>query len=193
VTACGARAGRWGYRLALLLLRAWWFLARPRSAGVRCVLRHRDRILLVRHTYGDRRWMLPGGRVRRGEQPLDTARREMRAELGLEASDWRVVARLPTRAGYRRRSRSDAYRRHTTHYLAADASSEALRPRAAEIADAGWFVRAALPADHAEAVELALARGWLDPQPPGGQAGNCSSTQSGPSTGRRYERPPTGT
>jgi 8-oxo-dGTP pyrophosphatase MutT (NUDIX family) len=185
VTVWRARAGRWGYRLALLLLRAWWFLARPRSSGVRCVLHHEDRILLVRHTYGDRRWMLPGGRVRRGEQPLDTARREMGAELGLEASDWRVVARLPTRAGYRRR--------YTTHYLAADVSSEALRPRAAEIADAGWFVRAALPADRAEAVELALARGWLDPQPPGGQAGKCSSTHSGPSTGRRYERPPTGT
>ena len=170
-------AGRWGYRLALLLLRAWWFVARPRSSGVRCVLRHGDRILLVRHTYGDRRWMLPGGRVRRGEQPLDTARREMRAELAVEATGWRVVARLPARAAYRRRSRADGYRRHTTHYLAADVSADALRPRAAEIADAGWFATGALPADRAEAVDLALARGWLDAQP---RAGPDAQPRGGP-------------
>src|SRR3954463_5938324 len=78
-----ARAGAAGYRLALLLLRASWVLARAKSSGLRCVTRPGDEILLVRHSYGDRRWMLPGGRVRRGEDAAATARREMAQELGV--------------------------------------------------------------------------------------------------------------
>jgi 8-oxo-dGTP pyrophosphatase MutT (NUDIX family) len=193
LAAIRARGGRWAYRLALLGLRAWWVVARPRSSGVRCVLRHGDAIVLVRHTYGDRRWMLPGGRMRRGEEPADTARREMRGELGIDARGWRVVGRVPAREAYRRSSRDEGFRRHTTTYVAADLATTTLTLRAAEIEDAGWFRPQALPAERAEAVDEAAARGWLDApprdrpagQPGGGDAGNCSSTHSGPSTGRR--------
>src|SRR6059058_1994641 len=77
---------RVGFQAAVPLLQLMWFFTRPRSAGVRCVLRHEGSVLLVRHTYGDRDWMLPGGRVQHGEDPADTARREMAEELRVRAS-----------------------------------------------------------------------------------------------------------
>jgi hypothetical protein len=80
----GIRAA--AYRLAFGLLRAWWFARRPRSRGVRCILRSGDAVVLVRHSYGDRRWMLSGGRVRRGEDAIATARREMARSLASPAS-----------------------------------------------------------------------------------------------------------
>mgnify|MGYP001820549410 CR=1 FL=1 len=43
----------------------------------------RGRVLLVQQPYSDG-WGLPGGLVARGEEPADTARREIREELGLE-------------------------------------------------------------------------------------------------------------
>src|ERR671933_1788302 len=113
-----ARALAAGYRVALLLLRAWWAIGRPRSSGVRCVIRHGGDILLVRHSYGDRRWMLPGGRVRRGEDPAATATREIDQELGLTCRDWTITGCNAARSGYRRPSRGHAFRRHTTWYLA---------------------------------------------------------------------------
>src|SRR3954447_6611581 len=133
-----ALAVRSGYRLALLALRAWWVVRRPRSDGVRCVLRAGDAFVLVRHSYGDTRWMLPGGRVRRGETAQETAAREMADELGLAATRWRELGYLRPRSGYRRTSRADAFRRHGTYYLAAEVEAPALTPRAVELLDAGW-------------------------------------------------------
>ena len=161
VGAWRARAGAAAYRVALLLLRAWWAIGRTRSSGVRCVLRHGDDILLVRHSYGDRRWMLPGGRVRRGEDPKAAATREIDQELGLTCRDWTVTGCNAARSGYRRRSKADAFRRHTTWYLAGEAADRAVRRRAAEIDDARWFSPAALPADRSDALDEAMARGWL--------------------------------
>jgi 8-oxo-dGTP pyrophosphatase MutT (NUDIX family) len=160
----------WGYRIVLLIMRGWWVVARPRSSGVRCLLRRGDSILLVRHSYGDRRWMLPCGRVRAAEAPVATARREMRQELGIDASRWRVIGCLGARPGYRRRSRSEGFRRHSTYYVAAELSKIAVRPRAAEIAEARWFACGTLPDDRSEALDAAAARGWLE-APTGADAG----------------------
>lgn len=80
---------RAAYRVAHRALRGWWRIARPHTVGVKCVIHDGDRVLLVRHTYGDRRcWELPGGGVRRAEAPEAAARREAREELGLEPAVW---------------------------------------------------------------------------------------------------------
>jgi 8-oxo-dGTP pyrophosphatase MutT (NUDIX family) len=156
-----ARLGRWGYRAALLALRAWWALRRPRTDGVRCVLRHGDAFVLVRHTYGDRDWMLPGGRIRRGESALATAEREMRQELGVTATGWHELGYVAPRRGFRRTSRDQPFRRHGTYYVTAETSARELAPRAMELGDAGWFTVAELPPGCSEALRLPLARAWL--------------------------------
>ena len=76
---------RLGYRLAYRVLQVWTFLRRPDVRGTMvAVLDSADQVLLVRHTYGDRRrWELPGGWVQRGEEPLVAATREVSEELGI--------------------------------------------------------------------------------------------------------------
>lgn len=39
-------------------------------------------VLILKHTTGN--WLLPGGRVNRGEKPIDGLRREIREETGIE-------------------------------------------------------------------------------------------------------------
>jgi 8-oxo-dGTP pyrophosphatase MutT (NUDIX family) len=39
-------------------------------------------------------WEIPEGGGPEGEEPLETARRELREEVGLEASDWREILRV---------------------------------------------------------------------------------------------------
>ncbi len=87
-------------RSAYVGLRLYWFLARPRVIGVKCVVSHDDHVLLVRHTYGRRSWDFPGGTVRRRELPIDTARREMHEELGRRIDDWQELGVLHVNADH---------------------------------------------------------------------------------------------
>jgi 8-oxo-dGTP pyrophosphatase MutT (NUDIX family) len=78
---------RVAYRVAYRVLQAWTFLRRPAVRGTMVAVldASAERVLLVRHTYGDRRrWELPGGWMRAGEPPAVAARREVAEELGVD-------------------------------------------------------------------------------------------------------------
>jgi 8-oxo-dGTP diphosphatase len=88
-----------------------------------------DRLLVVRTTYLGRQWMLPGGRVERGERPHDGAVRETREETGIEAVVDRLVA-------------VDASHRNGVSFIfTARAIGGELAPQLGEIAEAGWVPR----------------------------------------------------
>jgi 8-oxo-dGTP pyrophosphatase MutT (NUDIX family) len=128
---------RLGYRAAYVALRGYWFLARPQTSGVKCVLTDGDRVLLVRHTYGSRAWDLPGGSVKSGESPVDTARREMREELGVDLDGWRPLGELELAIDHRR---------DRVHCFQAELYSPGeLKLDLGELSAARWFDRGQLP------------------------------------------------
>src|ERR1700741_3285235 len=71
-----------GYFCAYRLLRAWWFLRRPKHRGAVVALWHQGLLLMVRSSYRPR-WDLPGGGVDPGEDSKVAAIRELQEELGL--------------------------------------------------------------------------------------------------------------
>jgi 8-oxo-dGTP pyrophosphatase MutT (NUDIX family) len=85
-------ARRLAYRVAYLGLGLWWFVRRPRTHGVKMIVRRGDEALFVRHTYGDREaWEFPGGGIHRAESPVQAATREVREEVGLTITDWTAL------------------------------------------------------------------------------------------------------
>jgi 8-oxo-dGTP pyrophosphatase MutT (NUDIX family) len=137
------------YRAAYRVLQVWWFVTRPRKSGVKCVLTDGDRVLLVRHTYGRRHWDIPGGAVKRGEPPLDAARREMHEELGIDVTDWVSIGEMPVRMNHRR---------DTLHCFHVDLRDPAIRIDRGELEQAHWFARGALPAERSRYVSPILDR-----------------------------------
>ena len=71
-------------RLAYRLRLAWWYVRRPTIHGSYIALWQGERVLLIRNSY--RRYLsFPSGGRGRGETLLDTARRELREEVGITA------------------------------------------------------------------------------------------------------------
>lgn len=140
---------RWAYRRAYSLLRVYWLVLHPRTVGAKCVLTDGDRVLLVRHTYGRAEWELPGGAIRRREQPLHAARREMLEELGIELDDLRPLGELHGNLDHHPA---------TLHCFAADIHGRELKLDPGEIERVDWFARAALPTELGRYVLPILAR-----------------------------------
>lgn len=86
------------------------------------------RLLVVRPVYA-REWMLPGGRVERGETPHAAAVRETREETGLDV----VLDRLALVDARRSRDTSFVFEGHVT--------GGELEPQLGEIAEVGWIDR----------------------------------------------------
>lgn len=140
---------RLAYRSAYVALRGYWFVRRPQVEGVKCVLTRGEDVLLVRHTYGKPRWDLPGGTLKRGEDPEHAARREMREELGVEIDDWRSLGAVCSNADYRR---------DRMHCFRAELDDAPLTVDLGEIASVHWFGRGALPPNLNDHVRQILAR-----------------------------------
>ena len=128
---------RFIYRNGHRLLRVWWLVRAPSADGVKFVVRDGDDAVFVRHTYGDRAaWELPGGGVRRGEDPHAAAAREAREELGVDGVEWAPVGSF----------RARSHRRTVTiSCFEAWPGTRALALDAAEIAEARWAPLAAPP------------------------------------------------
>lgn len=132
------RVQRLGYQVAYAGLRLYSFFRRPHLSGVKCVLTEGDDVLLVRHTYGSRSWDLPGGGIKRGEDPVAAATREVSEELGVSVADWQALGELIVNIDYRN---------DRIHCFQAAAPSRAVTIDQVEIAEANWFPRARLPDD----------------------------------------------
>ncbi len=140
---------RLGYRFAYAGLRLYWLLRRPEVRGVKCVITDGGRVLLVRHTYGPRGWDLPGGSMKRGEAPVNAARREMHEELGVSIDDWHPLGLV---------SLNGDHRRDRLHCFQAEVKEPKIEIDRGELADAHWFLPAALPRDVGRFTRPILAR-----------------------------------
>ena len=143
---------RFAYRTGHRVLRVWWHVRAPTADGVKCVVRDGGDIVFVRHTYGDREaWELPGGGIKRGEEPRAAAAREAREELGvdLEPSGWTALGAFVA-TGYGRRV--------TISCFEAWPGSRALTLDAGEIAAARWAPVGAPPRPSGEDVGAVLRR-----------------------------------
>jgi 8-oxo-dGTP pyrophosphatase MutT (NUDIX family) len=145
---------RLGYRTAYSALRVYWWVFRPRSSGVKCVLTHRDDVLLVRHTYGPRGWELPGGSRKRGEPAETTATREIHEELGLSVDAWRSLGRIEVVVDRHR----DSLYCFQAEVGSPDLGLPSLTIDRGELAAAEWFPKAQLPSPLGRYTRAILAR-----------------------------------
>jgi 8-oxo-dGTP pyrophosphatase MutT (NUDIX family) len=140
---------RTAYRVAWVGLQVYSYVRRPQMRGAKCLLSDGDLVLLVQHTYGSRKWDLPGGALKRHETPVEAARREVHEELGVLIEDWTALGELRV---------AQSGRDDTIHCFQAEVRAPQLAVNEAEIATTRWFPRADLPSELARFVAPILAR-----------------------------------
>jgi 8-oxo-dGTP pyrophosphatase MutT (NUDIX family) len=72
------------YKVAYSFLKIYWFIFRPKTRGVICLILSGDELLLIRHSYGRPAWTLSGGGFKKNETKEEAVKREVKEELGLE-------------------------------------------------------------------------------------------------------------
>ena len=113
-------------------------LAPGYSVGAMCLVEREDGArLFVRHSYR-RRWGVPGGLLKRGEDVRDAARREAMEEVGLAVE----LVGEPTVVVEPRSRRVDVV---FAARPAPGADPDSARPRSAEIEECRWFPPDDLP------------------------------------------------
>lgn len=135
------------YSTAHPFRKLYWFLFRPKTAGVKCVLEANGKILGVRHAYGKRKWTFPGGRIEKGESPEDAVRREIKEELGVGLGEIRLLCKHYT---------TKEYKRDTVYCFAVHPISTNFRIAETEIAETQWFLPNEFPIPQSSIVPVIL-------------------------------------
>ncbi len=136
------------YRIAQQLRLAYWRFAKPALYGAKIMtFNDAGELLLIRHSYGKSNlYMLPGGGVKRGEDPQEAALRELREETGCAACDVRPLGvYLDTSMGAR--NHIHLFTARTDDMPEADGY---------EIVEARFFALDALPATTTQSVHRRL-------------------------------------
>ena len=102
------------------------------------MIEHRGSILLIRHTYGDRRWRFPGGGVRRGETPEHAALREVKEEVGVGLRRVEPVGAYASR---------ESGARDKVSCFRGEAAGPDFEIHRGEVGEARWFPAGEPPAD----------------------------------------------
>jgi len=138
-------------RIAHGVRRRWWRWRRPRLEGCRVLaIDARGAVLLVRHSYGSGKWMPPGGGIKRGEDVLAAAMRELREETGCTLAGAVLVAR----------HREDLQGAGNVVHVVAGRAQGELRVDGREVIAAHFFDPDALPPDVPGFLRAGLPR-WL--------------------------------
>lgn len=126
----------------------YWFICRPETRGVKCVIENEGRFLLVKLSYSHKRWTVPGGGVNKNETLEEAIRREVFEEVGIKLGEIKKVGEYIS---------TKEYKIDTITVFHALVPSLEFKIDGGEIIEAGWFERNNLPHDRSPKLEMFLS------------------------------------
>lgn len=138
------------YKILNRLRKIYWFILRPKTVGVKCLIENSaGEYLLIKTTYSGNYWSLPGGGVKRGESFENAVTREVSEEVGINVIDLKFVGSY---------SSDIEYKRDTIHLVTAKVCSYDFNLNQSEISEARWFPKNQMPNNVSRSITETLSR-----------------------------------
>jgi ADP-ribose pyrophosphatase YjhB (NUDIX family) len=135
------------YRFISPIRKFYWFIFNPKTYGVKILIGHEGKFLMIRNSYGIKHWTFPGGGKKRNETPEAGAKREILEEVGMSL---RNLVYLGTYSSRRQ------YKKDTVYCFYGKAENNQYRIDNDEVEEAGWFELKDVPEFHSAAVDDVL-------------------------------------
>ncbi|MFA6254962.1 MAG: NUDIX domain-containing protein [Patescibacteria group bacterium] len=135
------------YQLVSPIRRLYWFIFRPKTTGVKCLILHQEKVLMIRNSYGIGHWTLPGGKIKRKELPKLAVKREINEEVGINLHDVVDIGQY---------FNIKEYKQDTVHCFFARINSFEFKIDSSEIREANWADLKNLPDFQSSAVRKVL-------------------------------------
>lgn len=135
------------YKAANFLRKIYWFVFRPKTFGVKCLIENEGKYLLIKTSYSGNYWTLPGGGVGFNESPESAAIREVREEVGIMLDSVSKITKYISAIEYKK----DAI--YCFHGIT---SGSDMKIRTSEVAQAQWFPKDQLPENQSKALKEIL-------------------------------------
>ncbi len=118
-------------RVKYFLAKVYWFVFRPKTYGVKCVIKYGDEILMIKNSYGPwNNWMLPGGGIGKGETTEDAVKREIKEEVSITGINFRKIGEYNSQK---------EYKRDTVTVFVCETKNREFKIDSKEISEARWF------------------------------------------------------
>jgi 8-oxo-dGTP pyrophosphatase MutT (NUDIX family) len=127
---------RYIYKIAIWPVKLYWFIFRPQSYGVKCIIKKDGKILMIRNTYGKGWWNFPGGGIKKNENPEDAIVREVREELSVGVYGLKKIGEFLS---------TQEYKRDNVYVFYAEMNGSEITIDRNEVRDYKWVDPNALP------------------------------------------------
>lgn len=138
------------YKILNTLRRIYWYLFRPKTIGVKCLIENQhNEYLLIKTTYSGNYWTLPGGGCKNNESFENCVIREVKEEVGL-------ILQKPIQVGSYVSTLE--YKKDTIHLFLAKTNELHIKKNTLEILEAAWFKKENIPENRSKALDAVLAK-----------------------------------
>lgn len=138
---------RTGYFFINPFRKLYWFIVRPQTRGVKCIIEHDGKILLTRLGYAHKKFTIPGGGVKKNETWEEGIRREILEEVGI------TLGKIEKIGEYKNVME---YKRDTVVVFHSVVSSPVFKIDNIEVVEANWFSPKELPLNRVPRVDIVL-------------------------------------
>ncbi|MCU0660587.1 MAG: NUDIX hydrolase [Candidatus Pacebacteria bacterium] len=138
------------YKILNFLRRIYWFLVRPKTTGVKCLVQNQDNeYLLIKTTYSGDYWTIPGGGCHRNESLENATMREVKEEVGIDISELKQLGSYTSEA---------EYKKDIVHLFFAKTHQTDIIKNQREISEAKWLNKDSLPQNRSRSLNEILLK-----------------------------------